>query len=220
MCASVLLAGSAQAAVISFTDDHASSITDWFDTLTVSQFDPTQGTLNSVKVSFSAAMTSDMTLDNDNATATVAQGTVDVLTIGTFLGLGALGVNLSDNTGFLNLGADDSGDTDLPGDGGFDEVFTGGLNDSGMLMATLNVGDADFASFIGLGSLSTAGLGTFGGFSVLGGGGNVDVNLNTTASANLTVDYDFTPSVAVPEPAILALFGIGLLGCNRIFRRS
>jgi len=210
----VALSPLAQAGVISFSDEHAVSITDWSDTLTVAQFDSAQGTLNSVDVLFSATMFTDLTLDNDNATAASARGTVSVDTIGSFLGLGSLGVSLSTSTGFQALGADDSGDTDIVGAGGLDEFEALGLSGSDLLSVTLTSADFDFASFIGTGFLSTTSLETFGGFGVQGGGGNVDVNVNTVASAALTVTYNFTDTVttSVPETGSLAIFGLGLAG--------
>ncbi len=210
----VALSPLAQAGVISYSDEHAASTTDWFDTLTVSQFDSSMGTLNTVDISFSAEMLSDMTLDNDNATDTIARGTVSVDTIGSFLGLGSLGISLSANTGFQNLGADDSGDTDIAGNGGGDEYVGLALSGSDLLSLTIDSSNADFLSFIGTGTLSTTGLGTFGGFAVAGGGGNVDVNLNTLASAALSVTYNFTDraSTTVPETGSLAIFGLGLAG--------
>ncbi|XPF92687.1 choice-of-anchor E domain-containing protein [Colwellia sp. RE-S-Sl-9] len=210
----VALSPLAQAGVISYSDNHISSTTDWFDTLTVSQFDSSMGTLNTVDISFSAAMLSDMILDNDNVSATTARGTVSVDTIGSFLGLGALNIALSADTGFQALAADDSGDTDIPGAGGADEYAGLGLTGSDMMNITIDASNADFLNFIGAGTVSTVGLGTFGGYAVAGGGGNVDVNVNTSASAILNVTYNFTDKVttSVPETGSLAIFGLGLAG--------
>lgn len=203
----------AQAGLISFSDDHTSSITDWADTLTVSQFDSSLGSLNTINISFSATMLSDLILDNDNATATVARGTVSVDTLGSFLGLGALSLALSADTGFQPLAADDSGDTDSPLDGGPDEYAGIGLTGTDMISVTLNSSSSDFLSFIGTGDISTVGLMTFGGYGVLGGGGNVDANVNTYASAALNVTYNYsTPSTSVSEPASLGILGLGLMG--------
>ncbi|MDX2369319.1 MAG: choice-of-anchor E domain-containing protein [Colwellia sp.] len=204
----------AQAGLISFSDSHASSITDWNDTLTVSQFDSSLGSLNTIDISFSATMLSDLILDNDNVGSTTAKGTVNVETIGSFLGLGSLSVVLAADTGFQALGADDSGDTDGAGAGGPDEYVGLALTGTDIINVTISSGHADFASFIGAGSVSTAGLGTFGGFAVAGGGGNVDVNVNTVASAALDVTYNFTdtPTTQVSEPGSLAILALGLTG--------
>ena len=205
----------AQAGLLSYTDTHDSSNTDWADTLTVSQFDASLGTLDTVSITFSADLLSDMIMDNDNASAAIASGTVTVDTIGSFLGLGLLNLNLSASTGFQSLGADDSMDTDSPLDGGPDEYAGLGLIGLDMMSITIDSSHADFLSFIGTGFLSTVGLGTFGGYAVSGGGGNVDINVNTLASARLNVDYRYTaPSGPTPvsEPASLAILGLGLVG--------
>lgn len=213
---SLALAPLAQANVISFSDMHDSSVTDWFDTLTVSQFDTNLGTLNSVAVTFQASMLSDIILDNDNISATTARGTTNVETIGSFLGLGDLGINLSANTGFQSLGADDSGNADAPLDGGADEFASEGLSDNSFISVLLDASHADFSRFIGTGVISTIGLGTFGGYSVLGGGGNVDASVSTFAGANLTVDYNYTVAptgpVGVSEPGSMAILALGLAG--------
>ncbi|MDO6505656.1 PEP-CTERM sorting domain-containing protein [Colwellia sp. 4_MG-2023] len=208
----------AQAGVISYSDFQGPAITDWYDTLTVAQFDANLGNLDSINITFSAEMFSDLILDNDNTTATTARGTVNVETLGSFLGLGALELSLSATTGFQNLAADDSGDTDAPtldGTGGLDEYAGLDLSGTDSMTITIDSSHADFLSFIGTGTISTVGLGTLGGYAVSGGGGNVDVNVNTLAKASLNIDYNYTETTnptPVSEPTSLAILGLGLAG--------
>lgn len=206
-----------QAGVISYSDTHDLSTTDWFDTLSVSQFNNNLGVLNSINIGFSASMLSNIILDNDNLTGTTVQGTIFIQTIGSFLGLGDLNINLSANTGFQSLGVDDSGDTDKAGDGGFDEYKSLDLFNMDMISVTLDSSNSDFNSFIGNGFISTESLGTLGGYSVLGGGGNIDVNINTEASSELFITYNYTDLpksnvTSVTEPGSIAILGLGLIG--------
>jgi hypothetical protein len=203
----------AQATLLTVTDEHTSSATDWTDILTVSQFDASLGTLDTVTITFSASMLSDMILDNDNLLSSTAKGTVTVDTLGSFVGLGGLFLGLSANTGFQSLGADDSGNTDNPGDGGLDEYVGLGLFSTDTMSVTIDASSADFLSFIGTGNISTVNLHTSAGYGLSGGGANIGVQLNTIAGASLNVDYNYTaPSTSVSEPASLGILGLGLMG--------
>lgn len=216
LLAAVLLAGTAQAqaASISFEDSVPMATTDWTDTLTVSQFDSSLGTLTGVQVYFEGNVLSDMILDNDNATGVNVVGSVNAVISGGFQGL-SLSINAVGGTGVQALGADDSGNTDAAGDGGVDEVTITDI--SGFDSMLLSVGPS--ASWIGGGTLSTTGLGTFAGFGISGGGGNVDASVSTQASALLRVTYIYDDG-SVPAPAPIALLGLGLVALGLRRRKS
>jgi hypothetical protein len=199
----LLASSSAFAGVISFGDTHEVSTTQWTDTLSVSQFDASLGQLDTIEISFSASMFSDLLLNNNGAASQLTSGEVSITTFGSFLGLGDLDISISYETAEQNLSAD--------GEEG--ELYSlSNITGTDTITATINNSHADFLSFIGNGTVSTADLKARGGSGTFGGG-NVIIEVNTQASAALNVTYNYSnPSTEVSEPGTLAILGLGLAG--------
>ncbi len=208
MLAAVAVAFGAQAATVTSSASKALTATNWTDSLSLSQFDASLGTLTGVQFNYSGAVSTMFMVEALNGTASVATFTSSGRLI--FSGPFSATLNASNST-LQNLSAFD-GDIDFGGTSG---ATIGPLValDSGLF----NVGGS-IASYIGSGTFNVGIAGN--GLSGITGAGNQIAQINTRASADVQVTYVYTPTAtAVPEPMSLALVGVALFGAGVATRK-
>ena len=189
MAISLLLALGASAAMAdeqTVSDAVPSTLTNWSDTLSVPQFDPASGTLQSVEISFDATVDGSAGYESlDGAAATITlELTADVelqRPDTTVLSLLQPLVAQVDNADPF----DGTIDFDGPSGGTFPGL-TDTLNDTQLL-----TGAADLALFTGTGTVDLPVSAT--GMSTGSGAGNLLLQFTTNADARLTVTYTFEP---------------------------
>lgn len=199
----LIAAGTVQAGVITQSAALNLETTEIHQVFNINKFDATLGTLTGVSVTLNGEALSTVTLLN---TAAQAQrfGFVSDLTL--FLDGAGLSQTLA-----LNLFTFPP--TVLP---------VGVLTDLGTANPTgsLTFSASDLSQFIGTGTTS------FTCESLVvntqsGGGGNIRVTQATQAGCGLSVAYTYdTPSNPTPEPASMALVGLGMLGLAAVRRRK
>lgn len=205
---SLMAAGSASAATLSYSFTHPQAPTEINQTGSLGLFDSALGTLTGVTLALSGESTATISLSNRAAETQTTRATafVEMYFSSAFAALNALFaspmISLSATTGFQTLAA---GQT----------ASFGPLTDSD----TANV--AGLAGI--LSSFSVAGGGNFGiacesltGLAIQGGGGNIATSLATTAACGATIAYEYTARTTnrTPEPETLALLGLCVVGAG------
>ena len=195
-----------------------STLTDWTDTVGFAQFNPALGTLQSVTLDFSSALSTTLTVANSGTSTSsgsvktelqvVVQDSGDNLTTPgadpvpySLTGISQLDYLSSKYTYSLGIG-DQSTSSALTGSGTSSDTYN---------ISSLN-GAAILSEFTGTGSINLTGT-TFTQTNLTNTGGNTSSSQVTFGNLTGTVTYTYLPTVTAPEPSTWAMMlgGLGIL---------
>jgi hypothetical protein len=209
----VVPATAAHASTITFSDSVATQKTDFAKSVTLSQFDPSLGTLNSIFLELTGKVTGSIKLESGDAQPATATGYLASEISVENLDNSPLLSTLPTVTETQNLTAFD----EVYDFGGTSGVTFAGLSDTQTKSKTLTASNA-FTPFIGTGKITLPVLALA--KSKATGSGNLLALINTSAGATLKLVYDYTSNKTpqkVPESPISAsvLAGTALLMATR-----
>jgi hypothetical protein len=211
----VVAASVARAGSVSYSATVPTTLTDYSTQISLAEFNPSLGTLDSVTFTVNASGTTNVT-DTNSSTSSTSK----VYEMGTTVYFAvtddATSGSIIDDTETLDYILTGTPYTTLS-----KSPLTGHIYNSGVqtLAGTPTIETGDIFDFIGVGSLlydvDTTTL-----TDLVFTGGNNTESQATNVGATVTVTYDYTnnsPPV-VPEPGTLGLFGTGLLGLAGLVR--
>jgi cell wall-associated NlpC family hydrolase len=218
------VAPAAKADTITYNANVPTTLTDFSTQVSLPEFNPSMGTLNSVTFTVAGSGTTNVTVTNTNTT-TISQ----VVKLGTTVDIAvtddATSGSIIDDTAILVKDLSGSPyvwlnksplNGNVPPHGVISYVYNSGAL---TLADTPGIETGDNSDFIGVGNLLyDVNTTTYTDLQFSGGNDNETQITNTDATVSVT--YDYTPGSVIPEPGTLVLFGTGLLGLAGMLRRK
>jgi hypothetical protein len=224
----LLYVGLSQAATIAYTASYPATATDYTATLSLSQFDPSLGTLTEVSLQLAGTQTiTELTLTNTASSAetfefdSTAKFYASANSAGTTLLSTGAPFAIFDATltlGAVGGGSCNFGDPTTPVNCSAIEYANGGAPITDTLNASANI-FTSLGGYIGTGTFNQT-FHTLTGTAFSGGGGNINPVQTTNASLLATVTYTYDTAPSTPEPATLFLMGSALVGVGFVRRRA
>ena len=205
----VSLTGTARADVISFSDSYApGAASSWSHVFSLSRFDSSLGSLNAVTFNYGLGLSGSFRLENLEArpVTLLAQTGANLVFYGPVSRSISAYASASEAVGAFDGVADYGGVSGAL----IGPVTANNSNSVGPLAA--------LADLIGVGRF-TIDAQAFGSPTARGDG-QLAADIVTEITGWISVSYDYTPTVrGLPEPATMALVGIGVLGMGGLRRR-
>jgi hypothetical protein len=182
------------AAILTQTQSVPLTPTDWSTTLVFSQFNPALGTLNSITIMLDGTIVSELIATNTGATTDT----------GTVTATATITVTRPDSSTLVVAPTVSHTETLDPGNS-FDVTETNSASNA----VTSPPPASDLVAYTGVGTIGLP-ISAVGSSTVTSGNGNVAGGALTSASATVTLVYQYDPALMLPEPPGVLVFGLAL----------
>jgi len=188
-----------QAGSVSYTNNIPETLTDWTNTVALTQFNPTLGVLASVQISVQSDL--DTTLTVQNVSPSSSSGSA-ITQLKQYLQTGSFGFFA--NSPVLDYASPEF-DYTLPSNG---KLVSDNLQSSFVATSPALMDDSTLTAFTGTGLVDFTTYTSTRSF-LSNSGGNTGAKQVTSSDLQAVVIYSFNP-YPVPEPSVVALGGFGL----------